>query len=312
LISNTRIDLPRPDRETIQAAVTARLPHLLGKKVVEIGYGWAFWAYLIGDTVLRFPRYPGATDGLPVEASVMRELAPTLTLPVSIITVHENGPHGLPFTSHRLVPGAPVFFLRRPLAPNAGAVLGSFVRAMHAFPAERAMELGVEYESPDRRRERRRSLFEDEVVTQVFPLITETAREQVSARFDAYLCNDANFDYTPIVSQGDLDDYNVLANWMTGELTGVADWGDLTITDPAGDFAVSLYGGFARLGISVPDLLEAYGMTETDLEKMRPRCAFTAFCWPIWDILYGLETHPDGVLKRGIARLYETLQQDPR
>ena len=241
----------------------------------------------------------------------MRELAPTLPLPVAAITVHRPGPNDLPFTSHRFVPGVSVKDLQRPLAPHAGMVLGRFIRAMHAFSVERARELGLAYESPHHRREKRRHLFENDIITRVFPLISAGAQKHVSSRFEAYLANDSHFDYTPVVSHGDLDDWNTLADPETGEFTGVADWGDLEITDPAGDFTVSLFGGFAKHGISVPDLIEAAGISEAELEHMRPRCAFSAYCWPLWEIIYALDTRDDGMLERALTLLSETVSNQP-
>jgi aminoglycoside phosphotransferase (APT) family kinase protein len=303
-------NVPRPEDAAIRTALAASLPHLASTPVEPLGEGWAFWAYRAGDTVLRFPKYPAVTKTLAAEAAVMREMAPVLPLPVAAITLHEGGPNGLPFTSHRFVPGVSVKDLQRPLARTAGAALGSFIRAMHAFPVARARELGLHFESPSERRDGRRRLLEDEVVPRVFPLIAWAARDSIRARFETYLGNDAHFDYTPVVSHGDLDDWNTLADPKTGEFTGLADWGDLEITDPAGDFTVSLFGGFANRGISVPDLIEAYGITRTELERMRPRCAFSAFCWPIWEVLYALDTRNDEMLERALAFLHETIARD--
>jgi aminoglycoside 2''-phosphotransferase len=303
-------DLPRPDNETIRLALARTHPNLARLPIEPLGTGWAFWAYRAGDAVLRFPKDPEFTRTLGVEAAVMRELASTLPLPVAVIEVHADGPHGLPFTSHRFVPGVSVKDLQRPLAPDAGAVLGRFMRAMHAFPVERAVELGIAYEAPEGRRKKRRRILNEEIVPRVFPVISATAREHVIATFEAYLRDDPNFDYTPVVSHGDLDDWNVLADPETGELSGVADWGDITISDPAGDFTVSLYGGFGKRGISVPDLIHAYGISKAELDKMRPRCRFSAYCWPLWEVLYGLDTRDDAAVKRGIEFLYETIDAD--
>ena len=302
-------DVPRPDEAAIRAALSAHTPHLAEETIEPLGTGWAFWAYRAGGVVLRFPRDPEFTETLAVEAAVMRELAPALPLLVSVIDVHEKGPNGLPFTSHGLVDGIPIADLTRPLAPNAGAMLGRFLRAMHAFPVERAVTLGLALETPEARRASRRRLFEQRVVPWAFPLISETAREHVTATFEAFLSNDTNFDFQPVVSHSDIDGYNVLADPVTGELTGVIDWGDICIHDPAGDFTSAQYGTLAEAGLrsQLPSLFDAYGLSEAEVKAMRPRCEFGTYCEPLHEIMFGVESRQDFFVKRGVGSLYAAI-----
>ena len=305
-------DLPQPDIATIETVLEARLPHLPRQDIEPLGTGWAFWAFRAGETVLRFPRDAEFTQTLRVEERVMHELAPTLPLPVAAIEVHEGGPGGLPFTSHRLVPGVQVRALERPLASNAGEVLGRFIRAMHDFPVERAVELGLPYQSPQDARERWRRLLEERIVPEVLPLVSKEARAHVTARFEAFLDDDSNFDRQPVVSHGDLDDWNTLADPATGEFTGVVDWGDIAIGDPASEFTISLYGGFGPKGLKLPTLARGYGISEAELERMRPRCAFAAYCWPLHEIIYCQESRNEAGLQEAIEFLYETVRTHAR
>ena len=296
-----------PDDASIHRTIAEHLPHLAHEAIESLGAGWAFWAYRVGDKVLRFPRDAEFTHTLAVEAAVMRELAPTLPLPVAVIDVHEGGPGGLPFTGHRFVPGVPVVDLPRQLAPGAGSVLGEFIRAMHSFPVERAAALGLPKLSPPQRQAARRSFFSNEVVRRIFSLLTNEGREHVRATFRAFLENPSHFDWQPVVTHCDIDARNVLADPETGELTGVIDWGDLSIADPAGDFIDAQNGGLARFGLSgqLNDLFKAYGITRAELETMQPRCDFYKYCWPLHEIIYGLNSHDDDVVQKGIEALEE-------
>jgi aminoglycoside 2''-phosphotransferase len=305
-------EAPRPDESVIRGALSAHLPHLASERIEPLGMGWAFWAYRAGDTVLRFPRSRESTETLAVEAAVMRELGPTLPLPVSVIEVHENGPNGLPFTSHRLVRGIPVIDLPRQLADEAGAVLGRFIKAMHAFPVERAAALGLANPTPKKRLEDRVRFLFMEVTPRVFPLVSEEARRHVWRTFKAFLDEPSHFEWQAVVTHRDIDARNVLADPATGALTGVVDWGDLSIADPAGDFIDAQRGGLARLGLreQLDDLLDAYGMTRAELETMRPRSDFYEYCWPLHEIIYGLNSRQDDVKQKGIEYLYETVARD--
>jgi aminoglycoside phosphotransferase (APT) family kinase protein len=303
-------DIPEPDERAIQSAISRDFPHLAAATIEALGHGWAFWAYRAGDTVFRFPRDPEFTQTLAVEAAVMRELAPTLPLPVAAIDVHEGGPNGLPFTSHHLVSGVPIGDLGRPLAQGAGTALGRFIRAMHAFPVERAVELGLPPLEAGGRRDAQRRFFEGQVQARILPLLAGDAAAAVTAIFESVLGDAANFAGEPVLTHADIDERNVLADPVTGQLTGVIDWGDIRIGDAAGDFTSVLYGalGDAGLRTQLPSLLEAYGMTAEELESVRPRCRFYEFCWPFHDILYGLDSHNDAVVQRGVQSLGEAVR----
>ncbi len=303
-------DLPRPDEPAVRQALAQVWPDLADEPIAPLGNGWAFWAYRAGHVVLRFPRDPEFVGGLEAEAAVMQELAPTLSLPAAAIELHDNGPNDLPFTSHRLISGISVVDLPCMLSPDSGSVFGRFLRAMHRFPVERAEELGIPNVPPAGRKADLQAI-ENNVRLQVFPLVSEEARLHITGRFDAYLSDSANFDWRPVLSHGDLDDWNVLADPSSGELSGVIDWGDISIGDPARDFTTLLYGGFAAKGMHLRDVLLAYGISEGDLETIRPRCAFSAFRWPLHEILYGLDSRQDNVVRGGIELLYRTISAPP-
>ena len=296
--------LQPPSTEAIRRAASVTFPALTDSPITPLGEGWAFTAYRVGDTVLRFPLDPQYAESLHVEAAVMRELAPTLPLPVSTIVIHAQGPNGLPFTSHPLVAGVRVRDLTRPLNENAGAVLGSFLRAMHDFPAVRAAELGLSIPSTQDIQTSRRAFYE-KVQQHVLPLVDNTTASFAQQRFEEFLGEAANFQWTPCVSHADIDTNNVLADPEMGEITGVIDWGDVTIGDPAGDFTDILYGplGDAGLREQLPSLTAAYGVHVGEIEQMRPRCRFYYFCWPLHEVLYGLESENESFVESGLEWL---------
>ena len=150
-------------------------------------------------------------------------------------------------------------------------------------------------------------MLEDRLARDVLPLVSNEAQAHVTSTFEQFINDRSNFAWTPVVSHSDLDDWNVLADPASGNLTGVIDWGDLAMSDPARDFTTALYGGFIPKGLLVSDLLNGYGMEEAEMLAMRPRCSFAAYCWPLHEIIYGLDSRQNGVVEKGIQLLYETV-----
>ena len=87
--------------------------------------------------------------------------------------------------------------------------------------------------------------------------------------------------------------------------SGVIDWGDIAASDPAGDFTDILYGplGDAGLRSQLPSLAAAYGVDPGEIEQMRPRCRFYYFCWPLHEVLYGLESENESFVESGLEWL---------
>jgi aminoglycoside phosphotransferase (APT) family kinase protein len=277
------------------------LPSLERVPIEFLGEGWAFNAFRAGDTVLRFPKLARFTETLAAEAAIMGELAPKLPLAVSAIDLHENGPDGLPFTAHRLVPGVPVVQLARPLASDAGEVLGRFLRALHDFPVERVAELGMSTPNIAELRDQRSAHYED-VRARMLPLMDRETQAYVQKMYEAYLANPSSFDFTPCLIHADVDGRNTLADPQSGELTGVIDWGDMTIGDPALDLTDILADVLAKAGLKdqMPSFLTAYGISDAELAKLRPRCEFYEFLWPVHIITFALDDGNEAGIQEGV------------
>ena len=89
----------------------------------------------------------------------------------------------------------------------------------------------------------------------------------------------------------------MLVDAATGAVTGVVDWSDAAIADPAYDFGLLL----RDLG---PEALDAavggYGF---DPAGLRERAAFYARCAVLEDLAYGLESGRDAYVDKSLAGL---------
>jgi aminoglycoside 2''-phosphotransferase len=313
--------LPRPDDDAIRDALARYAPALAGASIEPLGEGWTFWAVRAGDHVLRFPKLADSAPQLSLDRNLLPRLSPHISLRIPVPDVYgDEGPNGLPFLGYPLVPGVPLIEAVEPLPATArsgptglrpahsfGHDLGTFLRQLHDFPIEQAIDLGIELIDGPRARARRIEFYE-QLIRRVFPLINCEARTYTEQRFETYLNDSANFVFEPCLIHHDLDRQNCLIDPQTGELSGVIDFGDAVVGNPAGDFWLPLRD-FEAIGIvdQLPALIEAYGRDRLDLERVQIDVDFTDFRWPFYDILYGLDIEDQAFVEGGIKALNASL-----
>ena len=74
------------------------------------------------------------------------------------------------------------------------------------------------------------------VEERIFPLLSKPEREWVYLLFSRFLDNKANFHFNPVVIHGDFDISNILIDPNTYKVTGVIDFENTRMDDPAADF----------------------------------------------------------------------------
>jgi aminoglycoside 2''-phosphotransferase len=292
----------RPTADEVRAVVAREAPELATQTLEYLSDGWDFWVFATAQFVLRIPKEPEYAGRLEREMAFLRELAPTLPLPIPVPKRYfERGPNGLPFVAYQRIGGVPLMDLKRAPASGFGAALGRFLHALHAFPVERAVAHGLELFDSPRARDRAIEKYE-EMVRRVFPLLSCEARAYAESVYERRLNDRDHWRFEPRLCHGDIDDHNVLADLETGGLTGVVDFSDADVHNPAGDFAWAFAGGFARLGIEdqIPDLLREGGIEAKRLEAYRE---FLPVSFALADVLHGLLIEDDAYVEEGILAM---------
>jgi hypothetical protein len=83
-------------------------------------------------------------------------------------------------------------------------------------------------------------------------------------------------------------------------VTGVIDWSDAAIVDPAYDFGL-LYRDLGPAAVRLA--LHSYRTNTDEVEAIGARAAFYARCSVLEDIVYGIETGHDKYLDKSLAAL---------
>lgn len=224
-----------------RALIETQFPALAPASVHAFGSGWDNTAYLVNQSfVFRFPRRAVAVPLIVTEAQVMPAVAPTLPLPVSVPTFVGSPAESYPwpFAGHRLVPGRTGCRARLDddqRAPLAGPLAG-FLRALHAFPLDRAEAAGAPLDTIGRL----------DIVGRA-PRMYEHARAlaQAGLEVDVRLverviagAEQARKDPVLRLVHGDFYVRHLLLD-DRGQAAGVIDWGDLHRGARALDFGVA-------------------------------------------------------------------------
>ncbi|MCX4094418.1 phosphotransferase family protein [Nocardia sp. alder85J] len=284
----------------VRDVVADRLPGYRIETVAMLGAGQDNVAYLVnGELIVRFgkesdPRARAAR--IDTEARLLAAVARVSPVPVPepAFVVAAQG-----CLAYFAVPGVPLIELseaRRALHANSIAeTLGRFLGALHAVPTERFADLvEVDMQPPEQWLVAATECYESAVGE-----IPHTQQDAV----ERFLATPPPAEpYEPVFSHNDLGIEHVLVQPDSGAVTGIIDWSDAAITDPAYDFGLI----HRDLGVDALDIaLRAYGIG--DQPRIRARARFYAVCSALEDMAYGLETGDHRYLGNGRTALERLL-----
>ncbi|MFF2367280.1 phosphotransferase family protein [Streptomyces sp. NPDC058122] len=275
--------------------------HLRGCRigsVVPLGEGQDNLAYEVnGELVVRFSKEPDLARRTALvgrEARVLAAVAGISPLPVPepAFTVAEQG-----CLAYRKLPGVPLLDMPRHRRSAHGAsiaaTLGGLLTALHAVPVERlAGVVDADHQPPAE------WLHEAaETYVTVAGRIPAACRRPVEAFLEAAPPHD---EWTPAFSHNDLGIEHVLIDPVAWTVTGIIDWSDAAIVDPAYDFGLlhrDLGPAATRAAIS------GYRTDANDLAALGERATFYARCSFFEDLAHGIETEQGKYVDKSLAAL---------
>ena len=291
------------DEAQVRAALAAAFPTLPVGACRFVGEGWdsSVWS-VDGALLFRFPKRPEVARALAREIALLPLIAPHLPLPIPRFS--HLAPAGsptdpaLPFVGYPLIPGIPLDATPGwpEVAPALLAALGQFLRALHDFPVARAVAAGVPPASWDEWRavwaERLARIVDHPAAS-----ADAAARAQFATLRAAFLAELDRAAAPFVLGHHDLAPEHVLATPDGTRLAGIIDWGDLSLGDPALDFA-----GFAAAERDprLLAMLAAYGPADPGLAR---RAAWYARLAPCHTFVFGLDTDDAAKVREGAAAL---------
>jgi aminoglycoside phosphotransferase (APT) family kinase protein len=267
---------------------------LRARGVTPVREGWDSDTYEVdGWWIFRFPRRPAVEERMRAEIRLLPELVGSLSVSIPRFCFVSLEPVCV---GYRKLEG--VALPRQPPCPLAPDV-GRFLSELHSFSPERALRLGV----PGGGQEEWRSYWETllaEFRERVFPLLEREERRAAAAMFDEYLNDERSFRFNPAFVHADLGPEHLL--WDGERLTGVIDWSDARVGDPALDLAWLLHGPDEAFA----DVLLNHYEPAVDA-GFRRRALFYHRLGPWHEVVYGLDIAGSDFVASGLAGVRDRL-----
>jgi aminoglycoside phosphotransferase (APT) family kinase protein len=283
------------DRVTdVRSVVVAHLPHYRVDSVVRLGEGLDNLAYEVnGELIVRVSKRPDPAR-LANEARLLAAVAAVSPLPVPepAFTVAEPG-----CLAYFKLPGVPLLDLPRHQRSAHGtsiaATLGELLTALHAVPVDRMTDLVATDDLPLAEWRREAAQTYATVAGQV----PAAHRRPVKAFLDTPPPDDG---YAARFSHNDLGIEHVLVDPVAWTVTGIIDWSDAAIVDPAYDFGL-LYRDLGPAAARVA--IRSYRTDANDVATLSERAVFYARCSVFEDLAYGIETGRDPYVDKSLAAM---------
>jgi aminoglycoside 2''-phosphotransferase len=274
--------------DTYRSIIAACFPDLAIHSCDYASQGWDSVAVVVnGALIFRFPRRPEVEPQYLMEARLLHALAGRVSLPLPRFAYvwHGGAPCDRLFVGYPMLGGEQ---LRRAMLAalderRLAEQLGGFLTDLHAFPTKQAERLGVPGGDTAEWQKQYRQLYA-RIQALVFPLLGAPLERVIAARWQAFLEDDANFQFQPALVHHDLTGDHILVE-RGGGVSGIIDWGDASIGDPAIDFTGLLDDYGAEFAERV---LASYGGA-VDATFMK-RAVFYRLVMPFHEVLFGLDT----------------------
>jgi len=294
------------DVQTCKEILAQCLPELRLQSLKPITSGWDSYVLEVnGELIFRFPRRPEVEAGLEKEIRLLPELSRALSLPIPRFELIGRRSDGCPqpFVGYHKLPGVALAVdrLRPEEAVQVARQLGRFLGELQRFPRPHAVRLGVADASAAQWRQEYQALYA-EVQRRAFPLLDTPLQARVTALWEDYLRQPQHFRFRAVLLHRDLAAEHILYDPERGALSGVIDWEDASIGDPAFDLTGLLAFGTGFL----QQVLAAY-QGEVD-ETFLQRASFYARISWFHEILHGLSIGDERHVLAGIQGLQKDLR----
>jgi len=245
--------------------------------------------------IVRAPRRPAAGAALEAEQGLLTAL--TRAKDAGLVTFAVHQPRGSALLGadegrvivYSEVPGAPLVLAAVGPGPGIAASIGRTLAQIHELPLTVVEEQGLPTYSAEEYRERRLAELDAGIQTGRVP-------PRLADRWEHQLESVSWWRFEPTVVHGDMGEHQLLVT--EGEVSGIVDWMDARVADPADDLA---WLAAAAPQDVVESIFEAYTVARRELrdphllDRARLASELALLRW----LMYGVRTENADVIADG-------------
>ncbi len=258
---------PIGTRDVYLRIVKKKFPNVESQKIQIYDDGWDYMVIVVNSRLaFRFPRREDYAKTLPIEVSFLDQFANESPIKVPRLIYQKDEETEIPYVVYDFIPGVQFTkgisqtFSREELLTVAQK-LGIFLTAVHTFSIGKARQLGIPIvDSLDSWQKRL-----TKIKNRVFPNISEDEQQWVVTLFENFFKTIRIVPVKPVLTHSDIMPEHIIVDPMAHVLSGIIDFGDMCIADPAYDFTfLSRYGkDFLN------EVYKNYSLTRDDLFEVR-------------------------------------------
>ncbi|MFZ1024383.1 MAG: aminoglycoside phosphotransferase family protein [Thermoplasmata archaeon] len=250
------------------------------------------WTNLVLESdnrlIFRFPRWKEVAQSLDYEVRLLDFLSRRLSIPIPqpVRLAVLSNPRGWPFIAYPKLPGRPLSKIRRldeTGRRKLGVFVGTLLHELALLPARPLVWIGAP-EGDSRAWAKKYHALQARYHRQAESRFAAPLRHKLERAFDGFFADLRNARYRPIATHQDLGPDHLLWDVQTHRPTGVIDWEDLRLGDPAFDLT-----GLTCLGSSRMRSWIRERKSDRD-PTFEERLAFYRAIWPLHGVLYAAET----------------------
>ncbi len=236
----------KPDITDIAQTIERYCPDWKIDSIHLMGEGDFCRAYLVNAVwVFRFGKHQTARESLRRESCLLPHLAApvTLQIPAPQVSAFDEAAE-VGFAGYPLLPGVALtqeryLNLDDTDRTRCAGQVATFLNQLHGVELSMAVDCGV----PVRNYATEYADLLERAQCELFPLLAEAEQLFIEQVINTYLASDDALNYHPTLLHGDLSPDHVLFDETSQAVTGIIDFGDMMIGDPAWDL-VFIYEDF--------------------------------------------------------------------
>lgn len=221
--------------------IRKQLSEVLEEQIKVFADGWDYLVLVVnGQNAFRFPRTKGEKylQRLSTEANFLKQFYNKSPVLVPKLELHTDELEGN-YVTYNFIPGVQFSkdlaktFSKESLLVIAQK-LGNFLTVLHSFPIEKAKNLGVEQKDPTVEWKNNLEEIKKEISSQIPP----KEQEWIVKLYEDFLKLIQVSPFEVRVIHFDIMPEHIIVNPDTQKITGIIDFTDIEIADPALDFCV--------------------------------------------------------------------------